>query len=105
MLEGCLCDAVSRLPHLNRSQVLQVLQGESKDLEITKSLLNLLHNIVRVGSVPVTKAQKDFFDSHAQLVLGLLNATKPLKWKKAALEANLPLVVNIAASCPTAAGL
>ena len=103
MLEECLCDVVSRLPHQNRGEVLQTLQSEPANLPVTKSLLNILENAVRIGSLPVSKVQKDFLDSHAQTVLALLNARKSLKWKKSALEANIPLVVNIASLCPTPA--
>ena len=41
---------------------------------------------------------------HSDLVLDLLSPKKSLKWKKRQLENHIPLVINIAASCPTVAG-
>ena len=103
-MEGCLTDVICRFPKINRSEVRRILTSESNDLEITKSLLNLLHNIVRVGSVPVSPTQKAYFDDHVDQVLDLLSAKNSLAWKKALLEQNISLVINIAASCPTAVG-
>ena len=100
-MEGCLCDVVSRLPHLEPQEVLQVLRSESKDREVTISLLNLLHNIVITGAVPVSKGQTDFFDKNVATVLHLLGSKKSLKWKKKTLEDNISIVLNIAASCPS----
>ena len=75
-----------------------------KGNELTKSLLNLLYNIIRVGSVKVSATQRSYFDKHANLVLKLLAKSTPLAWKKRQLQRNLPLVLNIAASCPRVVG-
>ena len=97
---GCLCDIIWHFPRQSRHKVKRQLQEESKDLEITKSLLNLLHNIVNMGSVPVSRSQKDFFDSHAGIVNELLSSKKSLQVKKKLLESNISLTINIAGSCP-----
>ena len=102
MENGCLCKVIAQFPKLPRATVEKALVEESSDREITKSLLNLLHNAVYVGSVPVSRTQQDFFESHKELVIDLLGSAKSLKWKRAALQANIPLVINIAASYPTA---
>ncbi len=104
-MEGCAVDLVSRLLQVSRPDVRRMLKNESRQLELTKSLLNLLHNIVIVGSVPVSPTQKAFFDAHSNLVLSLTSKSKSLKWKKDQLEKNVALVLNIAASCPIVAGL
>ena len=103
VMEGCDVKVIEQIPRLPRSRVRQLLKEESSDLEITKSLLNLLFNIVSVASVPVSRTQKAYFDQHADLVLALLGR-RSLKWKKAQLEREIGLVLNIAASCPTAGG-
>ena len=95
---------VAKIPHLYRANILRLFRAESERLELTTSLLNLLHNIVRVGSVPVTATQKSYFNTHSKLVLKLLNRKVPIDWKKKELEKNISLVINIAASCPTVAG-
>ena len=99
-LPGCITEVISQLPRLDRAKVRRILQSESAEREITKSLLNLLENIVRVGSVPVSETQRAYFDSHPEVVLNLLGSRKSIAWKKAVLEADISLVLNIAASCP-----
>jgi hypothetical protein len=103
VMDGCDAKVIAQIPRLPRGQVRQLLKRESSDLEVTKSLLNLLFNIVTVGSLPVTGTQKAFFDEHAGLVLELLGR-RSLKWKKEQLEKEIGLVINIAASCPTVVG-
>ena len=103
-MEGCDCGLISRLLQVSRQDVRRLFKAESNQLELTKSLLNLLYNIVIVGSVPVSPTQKAFFDAHSNLVLSLTSKSKSLKWKKAKLEKNVALVLNIAAACPIVAG-
>ena len=103
-MEGCDVEIISQILRVARPQVKKILKGESNKYEITKSLLNLLHNIVVVGSLPVSKTQRAYFDSNAELVLQLLSSSKSLTWKKSVFETNTPIVLNIAASCPTVAG-
>ncbi len=104
-MDGILVDVISTFPRLPRQKVKAIIRDESKDLEVTKSVLNLLYNIVIIGSVPVSNTQRAYLDSRSELVRSLLSSAKSLKWKKQQLESNLALVVNIAASCPTVAGL
>ena len=103
-MEGCHVDSISQLLRVARPQVKKILRRESTKYEITKSLLNLLYNLVVVGSLPVSKTQRAYFDANAELVLQLLSNNKSLTWKKSVFETNTPLVLNIAASCPTVAG-
>lgn len=103
-MEGCAVDTVSRIPRVPRGGVKGIIQSESKQLEVTKSLLNLLENAIVVGSIPVSATQRAFFDANTVLILNLLSKRKSLTWKKAALAKNIALVINIAALCPTVAG-
>ncbi len=103
-MEGIDIDSVRRLTSVPRKDVKRILAGESKQLEVTKSLVNLLHNIIRVGSVPVSTTQRTYFDKHADKVWSLLSKTTSLHQKKKTLESNIDLVLNIAASCPTVDG-
>ncbi len=102
-MEGCDVQLISNILRIPRPKVRKLLQKESSELEVTKSLLNLLYNIVVIGSVPVSQTQKDYLDRHSDIVHDLLG-NRSLKWKKAALEKDPALVLNIAASCPTAVG-
>jgi hypothetical protein len=103
-MDGVDVDAIRKIQSSDRHQVKQILKGESRQLEVTKSLLNLVHNIVRVGSVPVSAHQRAFLDKNADLVLRLLNKKTSLKAKKDILESHPSLVLNIAASWHTVDG-
>ena len=100
-MEGCLCDVLSKFSSYSRAQIIHTISSESRELEITKSILNVLHNIVLVKSIEVTRTQKDFLDKEAELVWHLLSKDS-LKSKKAILESNPDLVACIAYSCPKA---
>ena len=104
-MEGFEHKTIEGIQRASPVQIRQILRNETRDLEVTKSLINLLHNIVRVGSVPVTEAQRIYFDENSDIVLRLLNRKVSITWKKEALTKNLGLVRNIAASCPPVAGL
>jgi hypothetical protein len=103
-MEGLDIDRICRIPQLSKPDIRKLLKAESTELEVTVSLLNLLHNIVRVGSVSVSRTQKDFLDKNSALVLQLLSKNRSISWKKSQLETNIPLVITIAGSCPTIAG-
>jgi len=103
-MEGLAYSQISRIPYLTRAQVSQLVQGESADKEVTKSLLNLLHNIIRVASVPVSLSQRQFFDDNSAIVLKLLNKSISLSWKKREFEQKPEFAIQIAASCPTTNG-
>ena len=101
-MDGCLCEVLSKFIGYSKAQIIHTLRSESRELEITKSLLNVLHNIVVVQSIEVPKTQQDYFNKHEELVWYLLSSNS-LKSKKAVLENNHHLVACIAYSCPKAA--
>lgn len=99
-MDGCDQSLVSKIHRLPRSKV-QSLFTSAKGDELAISLLNLLHNIVKVGSVQVSATQKAFFNENSELVLQLLGR-RSLAFKRQLLENNIDVVINIAASCPVA---
>jgi hypothetical protein len=103
-MDGCATDIISQISQTPRAAVSLILKGETNNFQVTRSLLNLLHNAVIVGSLPVSHTQRQFFDSKADLVRQLLSNSKSLAWKKALLIGHPALVINIAALCPTVAG-
>lgn len=103
-MEGCVVERVAEISKVPRRQIKRIINSESDQLEVTKSLLNILYNIVIVGSIPPTTTQRAFFDNHSDLVFQLVSNSKALHWKKQALLENIPLVINIAASCHTVGG-
>ena len=103
-MEGCVVGRVAEISRAPRRQVKRILDSESDQLEVTKSLVNILYNIVIVGSVPPSATQRAFFDKHADIVFQLVSRSRALHWKKEALRENISLVINISASCHTVAG-
>ena len=80
--------------------VLCVLDSESKRLEVTKSVLNVLHNIVQVRNITLTERQKANFANHSKVVKEIFKR-RQLRAKKHLLLKNPELVRLIAGSCPT----
>ena len=103
-MEGCAVGRVAEISRGPRQRVKRILDLESDQLEVTKSLVNILYNIVIVGSVPPTATQRTFFDKHSEIVFQLVSRSRALHWKKETLRDNISLVINIAASCHTVAG-
>lgn len=103
-MEGCEVGRVSEISRIPRRQVKRIIESESDQLEVTKSLLNILYNIVIVGSILPTVSQRAFFNKHSEIVLELVSRSRPLHWKKQVLQESISLVINIAASCHTVAG-
>lgn len=100
-MEGVDIELVRLVAKLNKSDISKIFAAEGAQLEVTKSLLNLLFNLVKVGSIPVSTHQKEFFDQRTSSVLNLLSDTKSLQQKKKILQKDPELVINIAASCPS----
>jgi hypothetical protein len=100
-MEGVDTEIVKELAKSTRHEITVILGKESAQFEVTKTLLNILHNLVRVGSIPADKRKRKFFDDHSNLVLDLLSTRRSLKYKKKALARNPLVVINIATSWPT----
>ena len=91
---------VLRMRNASRAQIRLELRNESRAREVTKALLNLLYNIVVVGSVPISAAGKSFLDRNSAMVLALISKSRPLWWKKIQLMRLGSFVRVIAAACP-----
>jgi hypothetical protein len=104
-MEGVDLKAILAIKKTNKDGWKKIINGETKSLQVTKSLLNILYNIIRVGSVPYTDSQKEFFDNRSTTVYRLLSKSTPLATKKRILTRSPDIIANIVASCPTVAGL
>ena len=94
---------VRMLKRMDLDDVTKTLRNESRRMEVTKSLLNILFNICFTKAVPLTQRQKNAFKVHHKLVVEILtDARDPanLVEKKRLLEQNPELVQLIAATCP-----
>ena len=76
------------------------MQSEGEQLELTKSLLNILYNIVTVRSIDPHPGERPVFENNADLIWYLVRPSVEVKNKKPLLLANIPLVLAIAKSCP-----
>lgn len=104
MEEGCLVPAVKALRHLSGSQIKKVLKTESRNLEITKSLLNILHNIVNSGYIRIGYRKRKFFEDYTQTVLFLTSKKVSIVQKKKILLKNVAIISAIANTCLSIAG-
>lgn len=100
-MESCNVAALAPLAHASPKTIRDTLSSEAK-FEVTKSLVNLLYNIVVVGSVRVNDDTKSFIDRRVELVLALVSRSKPLWWKQQQLIHNPALVRTIVQACPDA---
>lgn len=101
---NCNFGLVRRIANSNKSEAVKLLRKESPELEITKSLLNLLHNI-HDYRVSITTRQDKYFETKKELINTLLNDKLELIDKKKLLENNSAFLVTLAATCPIVAGL
>ena len=103
-MDGVLVDTVRRLRLLNHEEIAEVLANESSNLEITKSLLNILFNICFTRAVPLTRRQRALFKDYDKLAVELLTGARKqsaaLRDKKRLLQRNPALVKLIAETCP-----
>lgn len=107
-METLLVETVRMLRRLDDEQVGEVLRNESKRLEITKSLLNLLFNICLTRAIPLSQRLKIKFRQYDKLALELLsganrrsNQTRDLRGKRRLLLSNLSFVRLLAEACPS----
>ena len=99
-MEASLSAEIATFNILSPERVILLPQSESRHLELTKSLLNLLHNIVIVESVEASDNQKIVIDYHEPIIWKLLDDTTNLTAKKRLFERNVDLVQALAESCP-----
>ena len=102
-MDGCRSDILTSLAHATEEQIVVAIETETKYLEVTKSVLNVLYNIVSIGSIPISGATKSYLDNNSDLVLDLVSKSKPLWWKRQQLKRNPALAKIVAKTCPTAA--
>ena len=106
-MEGCLSTTLRSLRRLAAEAVQEVLQNESRRLEVTKSLLGLLYNLCLDKSVPLSHRLKSQFRRFTPLVLHLLrgvsrglNKTRGLAAKKRLLLQTPEFVKLLTEACP-----
>jgi hypothetical protein len=110
-LDSTTADAASMDPRLKAElatfnflsprRVFFILKSESGRYELTKALVNVLYNIVRIQSLPPTDNQKHVFAQNQDILRTLLSPKESLVSKKRLLESHLELTLAIAESCQT----
>ena len=103
----CLNKTLRSFRGLTTLEATQILKHESKRLEITKSLLNVLYNICLDSSIPLSRRLKVEFSKHEVAIQKLLegaskrtNHTRNLQIKRKILLKNPVLIKLIAETCP-----
>ena len=101
-MEGCDTAAINLIRSLSRNEIVDYLESESSQKEITKSILNLLHNIVVRRSIQLTPKQKAAFVPYSDVVRELVAPSTSIEAKRQLLLACPGLVRAIALACPSA---
>ena len=102
IMDGIVCSEVGALPRLSPERLRLILLSESSssNMNLTKSVINLLYNIVHVQSIIPSGAQKRVLEEHEEIVWSLLDKRLPLHIKRQLLAEHATLVIAIAESCP-----
>lgn len=101
MESGCLSGVVSKLLCLQQDELENLLlTAQSRHYELTKSLVNLLWNIVRSRAVRPTKTTRQAIERNEVVVWQLLGTTASLATKTRLLADHLDLVYALSRSCP-----
>ena len=101
VMNGCNVDAVKQLLKASLSKVKRLLHLDiGHEYILTKSLLNLLHNSVVVGSIATSVPQKLYFRKKINLVKKLLSKRTSLEEKREILGTNVALTLCIVSTCP-----
>ena len=98
-MEFVLYKTLERISECSDYEIQQILKEESPRLEITKSLLNVLHNFAVLHNIRLNKRQKAAFHPFTGAVLRLLGNSS-LKKKKSILGRHPHLTRLIAKTCP-----
>lgn len=95
-----VCSDVGSFPRLSDRRLKLLLLSDTSRLELTKSIVNILYNIVHSRAAVTTAAQKRVLEQYETLVWQLLDPLHSLQQKKRILVNNTRLVKAIAQSCP-----
>ena len=106
-MANILQETVKSLGRLTLDQIKQVIRHESKNLEITKSLLTILYNICLDKSIKLGPILKNKFREQELLVLKLLEGvsrsidkTVSISKKRKLLISNPEFVKLLSEACP-----
>ena len=101
MESGCLSGVVCKLLCLKTDELTDLLlTAQSRHYELTKSLVNLLWNIVRSQSVRPNKTTRQAIERNEAIVWQLLSDRPSLATKTRLLVDHLDLVYALSRSCP-----
>jgi hypothetical protein len=103
-MEELVCSDIAFLPQLSphRRRLLFAWDkrgGDGHKYELTKSAINLLHNIVNTDSIPADTNTRQVLDRNESTVWLLLSPTKPLAYKHSLLENKPDVLLALAKTC------
>ena len=101
MESGCLSGVVCKLLCMKSDELEDLLfTAQTRHYELTKSLVNLLWNIVRSKSIRPTKATRRAIERNEAIVWQLLGCSASLATKTRLLVEHPDLVYALSRSCP-----
>ena len=98
-MDVCVSSELLGLYLLNTHQIKLILKEDGQDFALTKSIINLLYNLISVQSIEASQSQRQVIEDKEDLVWQLLDPRIGIKSKKSLLLKNIPLVQVILESC------
>ena len=98
-MDADICREIGRIVGLKPPQIRRFLRTDPERLLLTKALVNILYNIVKIRSILPTRQQKRELETHIASLNRLLSRGVSLKAKAAILASQPSLVIALARSC------
>lgn len=99
-MEGCSSRLLYAIKDLSDYQIHALLKTDAPDLLLTKSLVNLLYNLLVVQSVETPTHLCKSFEAAVETISSVLDTGTNLPLANNILAANVPVVRLIASACP-----
>lgn len=99
-MEGCCLSIVKRIRSISRREISELLRGESEKHEVSKTILNILWNIVYSKALVLSDKNKANFQRHSALLRELSSKKTAFASKRHLLIKNPAAVKVIAQACP-----
>ena len=99
-MEGCSSRLLNAFKDLSDYQIHALLKTDAPDLLLTKSLVNLLYNLLVVQSLETPPDQRKSFEAAAKQISAILDAGANLPLANRLLATNVSVARLIASVCP-----
>ena len=99
-MENCDARVIAAVVDLSLTQIAALLKTDRPGFRLTLSIVNLLHNLLEVGSLPVPSALRESFEAELELVDQLLRPAAPHARLNRLLQRTPRFIRMLARACP-----